>query len=115
MPRKVAWPGHIMHIAAPCLSASPFRQNRRCLPMVVFERILLLMAGVGGWGGGSATSFFGVILLSKSIAGDSFVAYTSLYRHGILRSSFLLPWLAEDLSPGKNLTYLIIVPDDLRP
>ena len=27
LPRKVARPGYIMHIAAPCLSASPCRQN----------------------------------------------------------------------------------------
>ena len=29
-----------MHIATPCLSASPCRQNRRCLPKAFFERIL---------------------------------------------------------------------------
>ena len=27
LPRKVVRPGYIMHIAAPCLSASPCRQN----------------------------------------------------------------------------------------
>ena len=27
LPRKVVQPGYIMHIAAPCLSASPCRQN----------------------------------------------------------------------------------------
>ena len=27
LPRKVARPGYITHIAAPCLSASPCRQN----------------------------------------------------------------------------------------
>ena len=29
LPRKVAWPGRITCVAAPCLSASPCRQNRR--------------------------------------------------------------------------------------
>ena len=47
-----------MRIVAPCLSASPYGQNRRCLRKVFSARILLLM-----WGG---QEVFGVRLLSKS-------------------------------------------------
>ena len=47
------------------LWAGTCHQNPRCLRKVFFERILLPMAGVAG----RATIFFGVKLLSKSIAG----------------------------------------------
>ena len=57
LPRKLVWQGHIMRIAAPCLSASPCGQNRCCLRKVFSARILLLM-----WGG---QEVFGVRLLSK--------------------------------------------------
>ena len=56
LPRKLVWQGHIMHIAAPCLSASPCGQNRCCLRKVFSARILLLM-----WGGSDKLQRWGYV------------------------------------------------------
>ena len=105
LPRKVAWPGHIMHTAATCLSTSPCRQNRRCLPRVFFERILLPMAGVAGLG----NKFLALSSFERALPRGYFrrmCMFLHCGGHGVLSSSFLLAWLAEELSRWNKLIIL---------
>ena len=92
--RKLVWQGHIMRIAAPCLSASPSGQNRRCLRKVFSARILLLM-----WGG---QEVFGVRLLSKSMPGRKVLSHLHVVTWRRTRSTQKLIFIG--LASGRIIT-----------